>query len=433
MGGVEPAWDDLAEQAMLGLVLLAPDRAETAFLTLSPDDWYRPAHSELAAVISTMLKSGQSVDPVTVFGQVQAQGLTRHWDAAKIFGLTQIAFRPESASALASRLRELSGRRKLVSALSVEAGRLQSLSDDDGAAEVRAATARIRAACDVADETAADRETPLPRGMGEFLEAQSAARQWLVPGLLERMDRTVITGAEGGGKSVLASQLSACMAAGVHPFGAQVLGDGTHGVRVLVIDCENSDDQSRRRYKWVIDRVNKVRHNAGFDSVNWNEQMCIDTKPAGIDLLSGRDISWLEHSIQAVAPDLLVLGPLYKLHHRDPSEETSAREVAWVIDNLRERYGFALLTEAHAGNGTDMAGNRVMRPIGSSLWRRWPEFGFGLRRAKEDPRKARAEIVDVVAWRGAREERAWPQKLQMGDRLPWLPDAEYLATMDDYH
>ncbi|ORL77808.1 hypothetical protein A5N75_08230 [Prescottella equi] len=268
--------------------------------------------------------------------------------------------------------------------------------------------------------------------MQDFL-AQQDERHWLVPGLLERMDRTVITGAEGGGKSVLCSQMAACLAGGIHPFGGTVMGDGTHGVRVLVLDCENSPAQSRRRYRWVIERVNQVREQHGYPPVDWNEQMRIDMRPAGIDLLSGKDVSWLEHSVAACAPDLLVLGPLYKLHHRDPSDEPSAREVAYVIDSLRERYGFALLTEAHAGKAKNDAGQRLMAPIGSSLWLRWPEFGFGLRRAKDDPGKPRAELVDVVAWRGAREERAWPEKLQMGHTLPWIPDPDYLATMDDYH
>ena len=210
------------------------------------------------------------------------------------------------------------------------------------------------------------------------------------------------------------------------------MGNGDKASRVLVIDCENSDDQSRRRYRWVIDRVKAVREQNDYASVDWNEQMRIDTKPAGIDLLSGRDISWLENAIQSLAPDLLALGPLYKLHHRDPSEETSAREVAHVIDGLRERHGFALLTEAHAGNSNDMQGQRVMRPIGSSLWRRWPEFGFGIRRAKDDPGLARASQVDVVSWRGAREERAWPARLSHGHTLPWIPDAEYYDSMNSY-
>lgn len=429
----EPAYDEMGEQAALGLAILFPDKCGDAFLTIGPDDWYSPHNKDLAGVVTRMLRTGQSVDPVTVSGQLQAQGLTRFWDGYKVYKLTELAHRPESASQIAARLRELSGRRHLANAALESVQRLQSLSEIDGAADVRAATARLRAACDKAEETAADRETPLPRNMADFLSVENKSRQWLVPGLLERMDRTVITGAEGGGKSYLVSQIAASLACGVHPFGGQVLGNGEHRVRVLVVDCENSDDQSRRRYSTIINRVAGIRESHGFDPVDWSEQMFIDTKPAGIDLLSGRDVSWLEHSISALSPDLLVLGPLYKLHHRDPSEETSAREVAWVIDGLRERYGFGLLTEAHAGNSSDMQGNRVMRPIGSSLWRRWPEFGFGLRRAKDDPGKARAERVDVVAWRGAREERAWPETLHMAQiGLPWAPDAEYYQTMNDY-
>ncbi|QTS03408.1 AAA family ATPase [Rhodococcus qingshengii] len=423
----------MQEKTLLGLAVQFPDRCGDALLTVEPDDWYHPAHKELAAVIVKMLRSKQSVDTVTLAGQLQAQGLTRFWDAVKIFGLTELAWRPESASQIAARLRELSGRRKLADACQRTTQRLQSLSDIDGSAEVRVATKLLREACDAAEDTAADRETPLPRGMSDFLAAETQARQWLVPGLLERMDRTVITGAEGGGKSVLCSQIAACLAGGVHPFGGNVMGDGNQSVRVLVIDCENSDDQSRRRYRWVIDRVKAIREQHGHGLVDWNDQMRIDTKPAGIDLLSGRDISWLENAIQSLAPDLLVLGPLYKLHHRDPSEETSAREVAHVIDGLRERHGFALLTEAHAGNSNDMQGQRVMRPIGSSLWRRWPEFGFGIRRAKSDPGLARASMVDVVSWRGSREERAWPASLQHGAvGLPWIPDAEYYDSMNNY-
>ncbi|MFD6517630.1 AAA family ATPase [Rhodococcus sp. NPDC060176] len=428
----EVAWDELQEKTLLGLAIQFPDRCGDALLTVESDDWYHPAHKELAAVMVKMLRSGQSVDVTTLAGQLQAQGLTRFWDAVKVFGLTELAWRPESASDIAARLRELSGRRKLFAACQQTSHRLQSLSDIDGPDQVRQATRVLREACDAAEAVAADKQTSLPRGMGDFLQAETAARQWLVPGLLERMDRTVLTGAEGGGKSVLCSQIAATLAGGVHPFGGHVMGEGDQQVRVLVIDCENSDDQSRRRYRWVIDRVTALREQHGHRSVDWNEQMRIDTKPGGIDLLSGRDISWLENAIQSIAPDMLVLGPLYKLHHRDPSEETSAREVAWVLDGLRERHGFALLTEAHAGNGEDVKGDRVMRPIGSSLWRRWPEFGFGLRRAKDDPGGARASRVDVVSWRGAREERAWPRKLEHGHTLPWVPDAEYYDSMNNY-
>ncbi|OZD23853.1 hypothetical protein CH253_08330 [Rhodococcus sp. 06-156-3C] len=430
--GPQPASDVYAEQGLLGLVLLAPDQCGDALLSLAPDDWYRPAHRILAGVLTGMLRSGQSVDPVTVFGQIQAQGLSRNWDAVKLVTLTQMAGRAESAADLANRIRELSGRRKLSIGAQRAVQRLETLDESDGGAEVRTITAELRAMCDVAEDTAADRTMPAPTAMADFL-TQRDERHWLVPGLLERMDRTVITGAEGGGKSVLCSQIAATLAGGVHPFGGNVLGDGKQSVRVLVLDCENSPSQSRRRYRWVIERVKAVREMNGFNPVDWNEQMQIDMRPQGIDLLGRKDVAWIEHSINVCAPDLLVLGPLYKLHTKSSSDEEAARELAWVLDGLRERYGFALLTEAHAAKTKDQVSNkRVMDPIGSSLWKRWPEFGFGLSRADDDPGVGRASIVDVLPWRGAREERAWPNKLHQGDTLPWLPDGDYFETMNDY-
>lgn len=429
---IDSDFDGYTEKALLGAVILWPDRVGVEFLKMAPDDWFAPRHRELAGVVSRMLRDGQPVETVSVFGQVQAQGLTRSWDAVQVFGLTELAARPETAPEHVSRLRALSGRRKLLQGAQRAVQRLTEASYEGEDGDVRLVTGELRQACEEAESVATGRSQPAPTGMAEFLQTKDQ-RNWLVPGLLERMDRTVITGAEGGGKSVLCSQLAACLAGGVHPFGGNVMGDGTHGVRVLVIDCENSPAQSRRRYRWVIDRVNKVRALNNFTPVNWDDQMQIDCRPAGIDLMSARDAGWLEHSVSACAPDLLVLGPLYKLHRRDPSDEVAARDVSWVIDGLRERYGFALLTEAHAGKGKEQdSGKRLMAPIGSSMWLRWPEFGFGIRRAESDPGRGRAEIVDVVPWRGAREERAWPQRLNMGETLPWLPDGDYFETMNDY-
>jgi hypothetical protein len=93
--------------------------------------------------------------------------------------------------------------------------------------------------------------------------------------------------------------------------------------------------------------------------------MSIEVRPAGIDLRTGDDVAWLERAIADTNPDLLVLGPLYKLHRMNPNEEQPARDVVWVLDGLRERYGFALLTEAHAGKATTGDGRRNMSPSGS--------------------------------------------------------------------
>ena len=58
-----------------------------------------------------------------------------------------------------------------------------------------------------------------------------------------------------------------------------------------------------------------------------------------------------------------------------------------------------------------------MRPTGTSLWLRWPEFGYGIRAADGyDPMN---RVVDFVAWRGDRAERDWPTQLRSGGTWPW--------------
>jgi hypothetical protein len=76
----------------------------------------------------------------------------------------------------------------------------------------------------------------------EFLDGPEPIYQWLMPGLLERGDRLMITGYEGWGKSTLVRQIALGCASGVHPF----TGESTEPVRVLFIDCENSETQLRR-------------------------------------------------------------------------------------------------------------------------------------------------------------------------------------------
>ncbi|WP_280427192.1 AAA family ATPase [Nocardia brasiliensis] len=425
-----PPHDVWAERSLLGITIMHPDICGDAFQSVSPEDFYTPLHQDLAVVVSKMMRDRIPVDPTTVLGQVTAQGkgtrITGHW----LLGLVQEAWSPHSAATLAETIRGHAGTRTVVHGLTRALQRLETVDAAfDPREDLRSMTAELRGFCDLAESIAAPVQERVPRGMGEFLSTPDT-HDWLVPGMMERGERAVITGAEGGGKSVLVTQLATAMAGSLHPFTANLLGDGSHTIRVLVVDCENSAAQSRRRFRWMVDKVDEIREVRSAERVNWNEQMFIEIRPAGIDLLSTRDVSWLESCISATAPDLVVLGPLYKLHHENPNDESPARELAWVLDGLRDRHGFALLTEAHAGNATDMQGRRNMRPIGSSLWRRWPEYGFGLSRATDDPGKARAERVDVIAWRGSREERAWPSTLHHAHVLPWMPDVDYYADVE---
>jgi hypothetical protein len=233
---------------------------------------------------------------------------------------------------------------------------------------------------------------PLVPSISEFLAREEEPYDWLVPGLLERGDRLIVTGPEGGGKSTLLRQLCVQLAAGIHPFG----GPDFKPVRVLLLDVENSERQVRRQLRPLHLAL------GGRDL-----PLYVGVRPQGLDLLFPEDGKKLINVVQSVRPDLIVGGPAYKLAGGDPTEESTARFVAGFFDRLRHDYGLGLILEAHSpyANGT---AKRPIRPYGASLWSRWPEFGIHLSKEGE-----------VNHWRGPRDEREWPALLQRGGAWPW--------------
>lgn len=124
---------------------------------------------------------------------------------------------------------------------------------------------------------------------------------------------------------------------------------------------------------------------------------------------------WLLRICEAARPALLVVGPLYRMHATDMAKEEPARQLTRVLDSIRARHNCAIVVETHAPHAGPI-GARNLRPVGSSLFLRWPEFGYGIAPAKEDG------VFDLRSWRGARDERAWPRQLAWGGpgRWPWV-------------
>ena len=236
----------------------------------------------------------------------------------------------------------------------------------------------------------------------DFIKGESAF-DWVVDGLLERGDRLILTGFEGHGKSTLLRQMAICFAAGIHPFRHQPVPP----VRALMIDCENGKRMTRRRFGGLVETAEKMGRPIGRD------QLYIVSRPEGIDLTSFDDSEWLYEQVTAFKPDVTFIGPLYQLHFEDPNAEQPARVVAQVLRNITVRGNCALVTEAHAGKGEGGGGKRHVRPIGASLWMRWPEFGYGL-----DPTD-KVGVVKFTGWRGPRDEREWPDRLERSSPWPW--------------
>lgn len=412
------AYDLAAEQSLLGAVMVNPDIAGPALQRVPGKAWWDTRHRQLAAVLVEMLARGAGIDPTTVLATLQARGSVV--DSVYLLTLYERAWVPSNAGDYADRIVELHARRELAAQL-VEIRQRLDMDWEHGGGEFTsmAAVHELKNAVAYIESTVSTSERPAPGTLAELLDGD-ITYDWLVPGLLERMERWILTGSEGTGKSVLVAQFVCALAAGLHPFTGEPTETGP--LRVLVLDCENPRPASRRRYRWMVEQISTLRDSHGLAPHDWpKHQMHVDLRPGGVDLLSGQDLVWLEHAVASTAPDVLAIGPLYRLHRANPNDEQAARDLVATLDGIRERYGVAIITEAHAGHAEDGSRNRKMRPSGSSLWLRWPEFGYGLRRSKNDPGNEHPELVDVVAWRGSREERQWPRELQHSHVLPWTP------------
>lgn len=247
----------------------------------------------------------------------------------------------------------------------------------------------------VAGDPPQEESYPWPDHVG-FLEVDDEEEpEWAVPNMLAAGERLIVTGDEGGGKSTLLRQWAVQIAAGIHPFTLEPF----EADSVVLVDLENSEDHVRRKLRPLVDAVVRIERNALFPIV----------RPEGLNLLDTDDEAWLTKIVDTLEPAVVILGPLYKLS--DEYEGKHARKVTAALDRIRAKplRKPALILEAHRGHAINGATKRPDRPIDSSVWLRWPEFGFFL-----------GPEGEWRAWRGPREERPWPSRFSRGaDPWPW--------------
>ena len=413
----EPDPHDMrAEQAVLGAMLLSAAAAAECLSALTADDFYRPAHQVVFAGIRALVRDDAPADPVTLLTWLEDAGEVRAAGGAPYLH-TLIASVPTVAQAAhyAGIVRDRAVRRRLL-----EAGRrIVQLAREDGS-DVHGLTERaVREAEAVRDAGQADSVTTPT--ITEFLDvsAEDDAYDWIVPGLLERGDRLVLTGTEGAGKSTLFRQLAVTIAAGIHPFDHQPIG----AKRVLIVDCENGAAHTRRKIRPLIVQA----ASEGFPVRETN--LWIEMRPEGLDLAADKDVSWLLRRIAAIAPDCVMIGPLVRLAPRALNDDSDAAPVIATLNMIRAR-GACVLLEAHAGHALGTGGRRDLRPRGSSAFLGWPEFGWGIRSSDLAEAKKR-RLVDVVPWRGDRDEREWPHHLVAGGTWPWSSYVAGFSEPDD--
>ena len=231
-------------------------------------------------------------------------------------------------------------------------------------------------------------------------------RGYTIPGLLRRNERLVLTGTEGGGKSVFIYQLLTGAAFGVDTFTL----NKTEPKRVLFLDVENNEFQARAN----LDKIVPVLREIAPDAMpEWRS-----LKRRVVDLMASQDRADVLRRVSHYAPDILYMGTAYKLTNTTDDAHRSVRAIQSLVDRIREELDCSVIIEHHAGHGMNNDRNN-MRPEGSSYWLRWPDFGYGMKPILH-PNGRR--LMKLQPWRGDRStDRSFPVGMRQSDTMPWVP------------
>lgn len=398
--------DASAEANVLGAMMLNVEASRLG-VSLPSEVFYLPKHELIHEIMLDLFRAGEPIDALTVNAAIMQRGLAgRCGGATYVHDLISGVISPAIIATAVQIVRDRAQLRGIVQACQRATQRAMRPGDASG----------LSVAAEVAEELARVRDTgqvqSWPTMSLDELAAPPPGFDWLVPGLLERNDRMIITAAEGVGKSMLLRQLAITLATGLHPFKFTPI----EPRRVLMIDAENTQAQTHRKTRTM---VQAAEHHGG--SVD-HDRFKLVFRTTGMTLSHPDDAQWLMRLCEDFRPDVICAGPLYHLSVGvDNNDERSISKVAQTLRKAQAINDSALIIEAHAAKGS--AGfKRSVQPFGSSYWLRWPEFGFGLRLAEDLGEEAELlRIMDFVPWRGSRDERDWPKQIQQGSTgFPWV-------------
>lgn len=349
-----------------------------------------------------LIGRGESFGPVEVIAKFPEWGVLGV-DAAEVFSWETPETYAHGAAGYASAVRADAVRRT-----AVEVGQYLIGESREAGVDAAEVLTKARGLLDSAIDGASSGQLT-PKSLGEILEGTDSY-DWVIPDLLERQDRLILTGSEGAGKTTLARQICVMAAAGLHPIRRDVdpmtmrkTAQLIDPVRVLVVDAENTEKQWRRATRFT------ARQAAAEGCMDPKSELMV---VAGhrIDVTRGSHLGEIHRMVDQYKPDLLYIGPLYKITHGAIMTDDDAAPLLVALDSLRER-GLTLMMEAHASKGSG-EGVRDLRPRGSAALMGWPEFGLGLHPVDKGS-------VELKRWRGDRDERGWPEFLYRGMQWPW--------------
>ena len=366
----------------------------TVFSIVAVDDFDDGYRQELADLIFR----GTIEAPDSLVQFCQDESLKRGKEFTVFFAGVMSAGFTGTGRYYAEKVRDVSRKRAVTKALTRGLDRLnRDWSADNVIDDVVTELATLPKPADTNDDTWT---------LADLMSLEVEHEPFTLPNMLKRNERLVLTGSEGGGKSVFVYQLLTGAAFGVDTFTLE----RTEPKRVLFLDVENNEFQARANLDKIVPTLREIAPDVDPE---WRSM-----KRRTVDLLATKDRLDVIRRITHYAPDILYMGTAYKL--TDITEEThrSVRAIQSVVDRIRQDLSCTVIVEHHAGHG-HMNDRNNMRPEGSSYWLRWPDFGYGMQPIVTSNGQ---RLMRLGAWRGDRAtDRKFPYAVKQSNVMPWAP------------
>ena len=378
-----------AEQLVLGVVLYDPEAAgRVCDLPLGAADFYSPQHRAIFAALLNVRQAGEPVDAYTMKAALERLGTLETaggvgYVAALIGGATHSAHVEHHAGTV----QRMAAHRRAIDV----AGRVVR----ESYAQTGDPAALLQAASDDLQPRHALAADALEWEAGTV----PAAREWLIDGYLPAGRVALFTGAGGAGKSRLALQLAAALAAGAPahwlPDAGALKAGGladvpltSHPSRaapVVFASYEDEPDEARRRLRRLAVGGSAVSH-AGRGALAYAEPSARGGRLHYLDLAGAGPLwgpTYAAHvSTRAAAlppwdrvtalaarvgARLLIVDPLAGAFGSSENDRAAVREFVSAVDRWAREHGCAVLLIAHPPKPA--AGAPPARYSGSTDWR----------------------------------------------------------------
>jgi hypothetical protein len=223
-----------------------------------------------------------------------------------------------------------------------------------------------------------------------LLEEPDSSRLWLVEHLWQRAGTGIIGGAAKGAKTWLALDLALSIASGTRALDTFPI---HHPGAVVYVSAEGGEG-------YVKQRLNALCVHRGLSLNSLPHRLEVIPRAIRIDTEEG--FGRLRATIKALAPTLLVLDPLVRLHRLD---ENSAASVSGLLSNLtdlQQTHNLAIILIHHArkqGAGSRDMGGQDFR--GSSDFYAWGDSNIFVKK------KGQSRFVISAEHRAAPATEKW--------------------------